>query len=128
MGVHGGGRSPGHGPLQADGGTGRTHQQILSNMDGKVFQVADARRKVIEVLNVQNPEDLKVVQPWPKQTKRALAEFQQMTPQELTEQGLHIPPYHPHCRTICRVIGSSKGEEIKENPHAFRKKRRRFNR
>jgi 2'-5' RNA ligase/GNAT superfamily N-acetyltransferase len=91
---------------------GRT-SKFCRLVDGKIFSVPDARRKVIEVLNVQNPEDLRVVQPWPKQTKQALAEFAAMTPAELTERGLHIPPYHPHCRTICRAIQTSIGE-VKE--------------
>lgn len=91
---------------------GRT-SEFCKLIDGKVFNVPDAREKVIEVLNVQNPEDLRVVQPWPKQTKQALAEFREMSPAELTERGLHIPPYHPHCRTICRAIPSSAGK-VKE--------------
>lgn len=92
---------------------GRT-SEFCRIVDGKIFYVEDARRKVIEALNVQNPEDLKVVQPWPKQTKAALALFREMTPEELTARGLHIPPYHPHCRTICRVIEGSQGEEMED--------------
>lgn len=88
---------------------GRT-SKFCRLVDGHIFQVTDARQKVIEVLNVQNPEDLKVVQPWPKQDKASLAAFAQMSSAELTARGLHIPPYHPHCRTICRVMQSSAGE------------------
>lgn len=85
-------------------------------VDGQIFYVEDAREKVIEVLNVQDPEDLKTVQPWPKQTKAALQEFREMSPEELTDRGLHIPPYHPHCRTICRIIEGSEGEEMDITP------------
>lgn len=88
---------------------GRT-SKFCRMINGKIFQTTDARRKVIECLNVQNPEDLKTVQPWPKQTKAAMAEFAQMTSSELTERGLHIPPYHPYCRTLLRPIGSSEGQ------------------
>ena len=91
---------------------GRT-SKFCRLIDGKIFEVSDARAKVIEALNVQDPEDLKMVQPWPKQTKEALAAYAAMSPEELTALGLHIPPYHPHCRTILRAIQSSIGE-VKE--------------
>ena len=92
---------------------GRT-SKFCRLIDGKIFQVEDAREKVIEALNVQNPEDLRVVQPWPKQTIAALKEFRAMTPDQLTALGFHIPPYHPYCRTICRIIEGSEGEEMEE--------------
>jgi len=94
---------------------GRT-SKFCRLINGKVFNVPDARRKVIEVLEVQDPNDLRVVQPWPKQTKAALAEFAQMSAEELTARGLHIPPYHPHCRTILRAIQSSTGESTEITP------------
>jgi 2'-5' RNA ligase len=94
---------------------GRT-SRFCRLINGKVFNVPDARRKVIEVLEVQDPNDLRVVQPWPKQTKAALAEFAQMSAEELTERGLHIPPYHPHCRTILRAIQFSAGESTEVTP------------
>ena len=85
-----------------DGGTSKFCRMI----NGREFDVVDAREKVIEALNVQNPDDLRVVQPWPKQTKAAIAAYAAMSSEELTEQGLHIPPFHPRCRTMCRMIGS----------------------
>ena len=30
-----------------------------------------------------------------------MAEFAQMSAEEFVARGLHIPPYHPHCRTVC---------------------------
>lgn len=94
---------------------GRT-SKFCRFIDGKIFNVPEARRKVIEVLEVQNPEDLRVVQPWPKQTRAAMAEFAEMSSAELTERGLHIPPYHPYCRTICRAIPSSAGKVLETVP------------
>jgi len=94
---------------------GRT-SNFCRMVDGKVFEVQDARRKVIEVLNVQNPEDLRTVQPWPKQDRASMAEFRQMDPEELTQLGLHIPPYHPHCRTLLRHVPSSVGEPTEPVP------------
>jgi 2'-5' RNA ligase len=88
---------------------GRT-SKFCRMIDGHIFDVADAREKVIEALNVQDPNDLRVVQPWPKQDKASMAMYSEMNAQELTDRGLHIPPYHPHCRTLCRSVESSKGK------------------
>lgn len=88
---------------------GRT-SKFCRLMDGKVFDVPDARKKVIEVLNVQNPEDLRTVQPWPRQSKADMAMYAAMSNAEFVERGLHIPPYHPHCRTLLRHVPSSEGK------------------
>lgn len=86
---------------------GRT-SEFCRFIDGREFEVADARAKVIEALNVTDPNDLKTVQPWPKQTKAAMAEFAEMSDEELLAKGLHIPPYHPRCRTVCHLIEDQK--------------------
>jgi len=88
---------------------GRT-SKFCRMINGHIFDVPDARRKVIEALNVQDPNDLKTVQPWPKQTKEAMAEYAKMSPQDFVDRGLHIPPYHPHCRTLLRHVQSSAGK------------------
>lgn len=88
---------------------GRT-SKFCRMINGKVFDVTDAREKVIEALNVQDPNDLRVVQPWPKQTREAMAQFATMGADELVARGLHIPPYHPYCRTLLRPVTSSAGE------------------
>jgi 2'-5' RNA ligase len=79
---------------------GRT-SKFCQLIDGKIFEVEDGREKVLEALRVQDPNDLKVVQPWPKQDRASMAMFAEMTPEEFVARGLHIPPYHPHCRTVC---------------------------
>lgn len=78
---------------------GRT-SKFCRAINGKVFKVKDAREFVNVVLNVENPDDLRIVQPWPKQTKQAIERYSAMTADELTAEGLHIPPYHPSCRTL----------------------------
>jgi 2'-5' RNA ligase len=89
---------------------GRT-SEFCRFIDGKIFDVTDGREKVIEALNVQNPDDLRTVQPWPKQTKAAMADFREMSNDDLVERGLQIPPYHPYCRTLLRPVTSS-GDEL----------------
>ncbi len=93
---------------------GRT-SEFCRMINGKIFNVPDARQKVIEVLNVQNPEDLRQVQPWPRQTKQAMSEFRGMSAEQLTSRGLHIPPYHPYCRTLLLPVVASTGDLAEED-------------
>lgn len=88
---------------------GRT-SKFCRMINGRVFDIPDARRKVIEALNVQDPEDLRVVQPWPKQTKADMLMYAEMSDEEFVERGWHIPPYHPFCRTLLKHVPSSEGE------------------
>lgn len=69
-------------------------------INGKVFKVADARKSIVDILSLPNPEDAKNMQPWPSQTKDAIAGYHAMSAEELTDANLHIPPYHPRCRTL----------------------------
>lgn len=66
---------------------------------GKEFFVADAQNSIVRILE-SSPEDMKSMQPWVKATKANLAELELLTSAELTQRGLHIPPFHPWCRTI----------------------------
>lgn len=77
-------------------------------INGKRFAVADAKERVNAALNVDDPNDLKTVHPWPKQTKEAINEFAGMSAQALKERGFLIPPFHPNCRTLCTVVGKAK--------------------
>jgi hypothetical protein len=70
-------------------------------INGHVFRVEDAHESITRILKVENPDDLKTVQPWPKQTTEALKTYKEMTAEQLTAAGLHIPPFHPGCRTLC---------------------------
>ena len=79
-------------------------------IDGREFSVASASKQVLDSLMVQNPEDLKEVQPWPDQSKDAIAEYEQMSDDELIALGLNIPPFHPFCRTMCVSSDENEGE------------------
>ena len=76
-------------------------------INGKVFKVDDARKSINEILSVQNPDDVKSLQPWPKQDKASMEKYAEMTPEELTAAGLHIPPFHPGCRTMLVRVGKA---------------------
>lgn len=67
---------------------------------GKVFQVSDARPLLDAAMLTDNPEDLKTIQPWPNQSKDSMEQYKQMSADELVKNKLHVPPFHPGCRTM----------------------------
>jgi hypothetical protein len=83
---------------------GRT-SQFCKIIHGHTFRVADAHSSITTILSAQNPDDLRTLQPWPKQDAESLTRYGALTSEELTAEGLHIPPYHPRCRTLCIKIG-----------------------
>lgn len=84
---------------------GRTSPFCREVANGREFDVADARTKVLQALNVQDPNALKSIQPWPRQDKASIAAYKEMSDDDLMALGLHTPPFHPRCRTIATDIG-----------------------
>lgn len=76
-------------------------------IDGKEFDVQTAKDLVNDALSVQDPQDLATVQPWPDQSKAAIAEYESYSEQDLVDAGLNIPPFHPNCRTMCTMVDDS---------------------
>jgi hypothetical protein len=87
---------------------GRT-SKFCRFINGHVFEVKDAARSIDASLSVDDPNDLKTVQPWPSQTKAAMAEYADMSTQDLVDANLHIPPYHPNCRTMLVKVKDDAG-------------------
>lgn len=73
---------------------------VCEQMHGKTFKVSDARALLDIVLRVDNPEDLKNLQPWPKQDKASVEALKEMTTEELVANHWHVPPFHPKCRGL----------------------------
>lgn len=67
--------------------------------NGKEFYVTDATDLIVRALSAE-PQDLKTIQPWVKSNKATLEELQGLSNQELVDRNLHVPPFHPWCRTI----------------------------
>lgn len=74
--------------------------EVCAHMHGKRFPVKEARSFLNTVTRVTDPDDLKALQPWPKQDKDSLAAFKKLSQAELIAGGLHVPPYHPYCRGL----------------------------
>jgi hypothetical protein len=75
-----------------DGRTSRFCQMI----DGRTFDVDTADELVNNALQAQDPADLAQIQPWPDQSKDAIAQYESMSDQDLIDAGLNIPPFHPN--------------------------------
>lgn len=67
---------------------------------GRVFKVEDARPLLDTAVYSDNPDDLKTIHPWPKQTKTALGALSRMSDSEIVANRYHVPPFHPGCRTM----------------------------
>lgn len=73
---------------------------ICFEMHGKRFRVADARATLDTVFAVDSPDDLKSIQPWPKQDKASVSRFKKLDDDQLVLNNWHIPPFHPGCRGL----------------------------
>ena len=76
-------------------------------MHGKKFKVSDARNALLPILKEKNPDNLRSMQPWPKQTKANLARMEKMSAQDFIDANWHIPPYHPWCRGLLVPVGKA---------------------
>lgn len=85
---------------------GRT-SAFCQMIDGTVFEVQAAKDLVNAALSVQDPADLAQVQPWPNQSPDSISKYSDMSSADLTEAGLQIPPFHPSCRTMCVLLGTT---------------------
>lgn len=75
-------------------------------MHGKMFHVEQAMAHLETVLSTVDPEAVKVVAPWPKQTKENMSKYGQMESHELASNGWNVPPYHPGCRGTLAIAGT----------------------
>lgn len=68
---------------------------VCDYMNGKVFPVASARKKLEGLLDVTDPDQLKSIAKWPTQSKEGIANLQSMSDSELITAGWDTPPFHP---------------------------------
>lgn len=81
---------------------------VCRYMDGKSFEVESEYSKVISALTTQDPQQLKHIAPWPKQTKAGLHDLNKMSLHELQKHGYGSPPFHPICRCQLVSVGTVK--------------------
>ncbi|WP_113155979.1 ADP-ribosyltransferase [Nitratireductor sp. OM-1] len=71
---------------------------VCREMHGKSFTVVSEYSKIMTALSTSDPQELRNIAPWPKNTKAGLAALREMNPEEMQLAGYGSPPYHPGCR------------------------------
>jgi hypothetical protein len=82
---------------------------VCEVMDGRIFDVRDARFSLDVLTRTTDPDELTAMNPWPRQDKASLEELANMSDDEIIQNGWHVPPYHPHCRGLLVRVGNAPG-------------------
>lgn len=75
-------------------------------MHGKMFDVVSEYSKITTALSTTDPQELRNIAPWPKNTKAGLEQLEGMSAEEMQLAGYGSPPYHPRCRGFLDRVGS----------------------
>lgn len=76
---------------------------ICGQMDGRIFNVAQAKKLIDDVIGVDDPEAFKEAMPWHSEPPIGVSS------KELAGKGMHLPPFHGRCR--CLVLSRQKAGE-----------------
>ena len=82
---------------------------------GKTFTIESARGILDAAVMLENPTELKAIHPWPDQSKVSMEAIKSMNSDMLVANRMHVPPFHPWCRTLMVPI---KFETRIEKPRA----------
>jgi len=77
---------------------------VCRRMHGKRFEVAPALAKLDTQIRITDPTDLKILAPFPLQSKAAVKDLTEMTSEQLRAKGWDTPPYHPRCRGLLKFV------------------------
>jgi hypothetical protein len=89
---------------------------VCHYMHGKVFTVSRALEKAEHLVEVDDPEELKTLAPFFKQSAENLARLRVMDTDELEAMGMDMPPFHPLCRGLLAVAGTIVEVELTQIP------------
>jgi len=85
-------------------------------INGRTFLIEDARPIIENGIHAEDPNDLRVIQPWPRQNKADIEAYGKMSDAELVAGIMHVPPFHPSCRTIMVPVTALTGTKPKVLP------------
>ena len=77
---------------------------ICGNMNGRVFSVAETRKVIDKVLDIEKPEKFKEAMPWHTTSPKDVDN------QTLQDSGMSLPPFHGRCRCTVVMISESEAE------------------
>ena len=80
--------------------------EVCARLHGTIFNVEKSFTFLEEVLQITDPEQLKVMAPFVPAHKANLHNLENMSAKELQSMGVMVPPFHPFCRTICVRVGA----------------------
>lgn len=84
---------------------------VCRRMNGKRFEVAPALAKLDTQIRITDPTDLKILAPFPKQSKQGIKDLTEMTPEQMRAKGWDTPPYHPRCRGLLKAVKAPRGSQ-----------------
>jgi SPP1 gp7 family putative phage head morphogenesis protein len=85
---------------------------VCRTMHGKVFLVAPAHDRLLNILRQSDPALIKSMAPWPSQNKANVKMLRAMEPSQLQSAGLDTTPYHGGCRCRQVLVGTVPANEI----------------
>lgn len=77
-------------------------------VNGREFDVADARQRIVAALSATDPMALVELHPWPDQSKASIKELAQLSNEELAARGYSVPPFHPWCRCFLILVENAR--------------------
>jgi len=80
---------------------------LCEAMHGRTFNVAYEYSKVRSAMLTSDPNELKNIAPWPKNTKAEVARIRGAEADNLQGEGFGSPPFHPFCRGILVTVGTA---------------------
>lgn len=83
----------------------RKTSNICRRQHGRSFAVHVGLDHLRGVIQITDPDQLRQVDPWIPSRREALAFLERASEQDLAGKAWHVPPFHPHCRTI--VVNAS---------------------
>jgi hypothetical protein len=79
---------------------------VCETMHGKEFAVRREFARLEQVLQIQDPAELKSAAPWPKQDEASIKALRVMSEAQIQSRGWGSPPYHPLCRGQLVPLGT----------------------
>lgn len=91
---------------------------VCAELDGTVFEmgVSPALSRLEQSLHTDDPNDLRVLAPWPAQDKESVKELERATTDDLQALGYDAPPFHPYCRCILVAVNDQELGELPPTP------------
>lgn len=84
---------------------------VCEVLDGQIFDVVDGVAQATSIMDAEDPDSLATLAPWPSQSKDSVNNLADSDAQDLVDQGLALPPYHPGCRCICLPVDNEQAAE-----------------